>query len=114
MIDLQKAASGLIRKTKDVPVVVLDRNPLGDLAFNVLMHKLFHLSTVSDEWYVISVRNLPLMTMTSIRMLTWGLIQVKTSNVEAHCTPLGKTTEGIFQQASGENRVLFGECKSPP
>ena len=107
------AASGLIRKTKDVPVVVLDRNPLGDLAFNALMHKLFHLSTVRDEEFVISVRNLPLMTMARVRMLTWGLIQVKTSHIEAHCTPLGKTIEGIFQQASGEGRVLYGERKSP-
>ena len=51
-------ASELIWKSKDVPILVLDRNPLGEIAFKALMHTYFHLSAVAGEEYVVAVRNL--------------------------------------------------------
>ena len=105
-------ASELIWKTKDVPILVLDRNPLREMAFHALMHKYFHLSSVAGEQFVVAVRNMPEMDLDWIRMLTWGLLQVTTSQVEAHCTPLNNEGRLLFQQACAPNRVLFAERKS--
>ena len=105
-------AAQLIWKTKDVPILVLDRNPLAELAFDALMHKYFHLSAVAGEEFVVAIRNLPQMLLTWIRMLTWGLLQITTSTVEAHCTHLDKVSMALFQQASAPNRTLFGNRKT--
>ena len=83
------------------------------MAFKALMHKYFHLSAVAGEEFVVAIRNLPEMTLPWIRMLTWGLLQVATSTVEAHCTPLDKVSTALFQQASAPNRILFGDRKTP-
>ena len=106
-------AAQLIWNTKDVPILVLDRNPIAELAFDALMHKYFHLSAVAGEEFVVAIRNLPQMQLPCIRMLTWGLLQITTSTVEAHCAPLDKVSMAMFQQASAPNRILFGDRKSP-
>ena len=91
-------ASQLIWKTKDVPILVLDRNPLAELAFKALMHKYFLLSAVAGEQFVVAIRKLPEMSLPWIRLLTWGLLQVTTSTVEAHCTPLDKVSMALFSR----------------
>ena len=100
-------AAQLIWNTKDVPVLVLDRNPIAELAFDALTHKYFHLSAVAGEEFVIAIRKLPEMSPSWIRMLTWGLLQVttSTSTVVAHCTPLDKVSMALFQRSRPPRRI---------
>ena len=107
------AAATLVRKSKDVPVLVLDRNQLEDDAFAAVMHKLFHLSDVPGEEYVVSLRNMKTISSHSIRMLTWGAMQIVTSRLEIHCTPLNKTNTFVFKQAACAHRKMFDEHKAP-
>ena len=48
-------ASLIVEKTKDVPILILDRNLLGQIAFRAIMFKLFHLSAHKGQEYCISL-----------------------------------------------------------
>ena len=102
-------ASHVVWKTKDVPVIILDRNPVDEITFHALMFKLFHLSAESDDSFAVSLRNLPQVSTESVRMLTWGIMQINASDVEAHLSPLDKRQKECFRTAVAPNRFLFSD-----
>ena len=105
------SASRLVWKTKDVPILYLDRNPIDEITFDAVMHKLFHLSSFDNLDVAVSLRNLPEVSTQCVRMLTWGLMQmngfVKTSNVEVHLSPMDKPHKILLNAARGPLIKLF-------
>ena len=95
----------------DVPILYLDRNPIDEITFDAVMHKLFHLSSFDNLDVAVSLRNLPEVSTQSVRMLTWGLKQMngfaKTSRVEVHLSPMDKPQKILLNAARGPLMKLF-------
>ena len=100
-------------KTKDVPMLILDRNLLGQITFRAIMFKLFHLSAHKGQEYCISLRGLPVIDLECVRMLTWGLLQIKNSEVIVHMTALNQLQWPVFKLAVAVNRHLYVNSKQP-
>ena len=72
----------LVDASGDVPVVVFNRNPIGEITFAALMRK-FRLGHDDDGQgaYELGLDALPNITPECVRMLAWGLSYISTSEI---------------------------------